>query len=304
MDTENQSPSQDAAQEEDFDALYDSIVNPKDESALDASTENAPAIAAKTPIATQAPIDPEHEYTWSGQKIKAPLSEILRKAGMGHDYSQKMEAFNKERQGWQEKLSLSQKLNEQYGPVDEWVRGNPDKWEKLQAVIQAEKAGHGDLDTNHPLYQKYQELQKTLNEKILPTIEAQEQEKTRLKYEAEDKTLISEIQSIREKYKDLDWATVDESGRSALERKVCLHASENGFKTFRAAFLDLNHDDLMKRAEERGKGSIANDRARAAKTGLLGQTSAPTQGLRAATNIKNKSYDELAREGLEEYGIR
>jgi hypothetical protein len=297
MTTENTSPDiQDEG--EDFEALYDSVMNEGDEQTLEAAPE-APAAPA-APAAP--PPEPEYEYTWSGQKIKEPLSSILKKAGMGHDYAQKMAEFNRERASWQEKLKLSEQLKEQYGDVDEWVRGNPDKWEKLQAVIQAEKAGHADLDVNHPLFQELQSLKKQLNEQILPTIQETQQEKQRLVIEAEDKTLNEEIQSIRGKYKDLDWDTRDESGRNR-EYKVLEHASQHGFKSFRSAFLDLYHDDLEKLAEERGKGSLINERLKQAKSGLRGTSSAPTQGLKRAENIKSKSYNELAAEALNELGI-
>lgn len=296
---ENSSPDVTENDNEDFDALYDSIMEPNgDGPSVEAQPEKVQA-----PVeSTQAQAEPEHEYTWNGQKIKAPLSEILKKAGMGHDYAQKMQEHNRSVNEWKEKLTLSEQLEEKYGSVDQWVRTNPDKWEKLQAIIQAEKAGHSDLDVNNPLFQELQSLKRQLNEQILPTIQETQQEKTRLQYEAEDKALASEIQSIQEKYKDLDWATKDEHGMS-LEMRVLKHAAANGFKTFKSAFLDINHDDLMKRAEERGKTSIANERAKQVKSGLLGKTSAPTQGMQKATNIKQKSYADLTKEALDELGI-
>tara|TARA_R110000868_G_scaffold62962_4_gene189973 strand:- start:2307 stop:3212 length:906 start_codon:yes stop_codon:yes gene_type:complete len=301
MFEKDETPSSVDGNDEDFDALYDSIVSPNG----DGPSQETEITTAPPSVDKEAPPpEPEYEYTWSGQKIKAPLSEILKKAGMGHDYAQQTARLHRERQDWEQERTLSAQLKEQYAPVDEWVRGNPDKWEKLQSVIQAEKAGHGDLDVNHPLFQKYQQLEKQLNERILPKIEEQEQKEIRLKQEVEDKDLETEIQSIRDKYKDLDWAKVSDNGRSEVEMKVLKHASGNGFKTFRAAFLDLYHDDLEKRAEERGKSSIANDRLKQAKTGLLGKTQAPTTGLQRATNTKNKSWADVTREAKEELGIQ
>jgi len=301
MNLNNESPVTSEVENDvdDIDALYDSLTNPEESEGqfVDAPTQEA---APQVPATPQA--EPEYEYDWNGQKVKAPLSAVLKKASMGHDYAQKMAEFNRQRESFGEEYKLSQQLKEQFGPVDEWVRSNPDKWEKLQAVIQAEKSGHADLDVNHPLFQELQSLKKQLNESIMPTIQQMNEEKTRIKYEAEDKTLSDEIQSIQEKYKDLDWALQDEFGRSR-EMRVLKHASENGFKTFKSAFFDLYHDDLEKRAEERGKGSVQNDRLRQAKTGLLGKTQAPTQGLSKASNTKNKSYNDLTREALEELGL-
>lgn len=299
----NESPinSDDKDTGEDFEALYDSITNGESEEQF---VEAKPEPKQATPTAPEAQpqAEPEYEYEWSGQKIKAPLSQLLKKASMGHDYAQKMGELNKQREQFTQEYKLSQQLKEQFGPVDEWVRANPQKWEKLQAVIEAEKAGHGDLDVNHPLFQELQHLKRQLNEAIMPTIQSMQEEKTRIQHEAEDKALNDEIQSIREKYKDLDWATLDEHGRSR-EMRVLKHASENGFKTFKSAFFDLYHDDLEKRAEERGKGSVANEKAKQAKTGLLGKVQAPTPSLTKAANTKNKSYNDLTREALEELGL-
>ena len=295
----NESPVNATDDNDDIDALYDSLTNPEPS---DQFIDAPPAQAAAPQVpATPAP-EQEFEYDWNGQKVKAPLSAVLKKASMGHDYAQKMAEFNRQRESFSDDYKLSQQLKEQFGPVDEWVRGNPDKWEKLQAVIQAEKSGHADLDVNNPLFQELQSLKKQLNESIMPTIQSMNEEKTRIKYEAEDKTLNEEIQSIQEKYKDLDWATQDENGRSR-ELKVLKHASENGFKTFKSAFFDLYHDDLEKRAEERGRGAVSNDKLKQAKTGLLGKTQAPTQGLQRAKNIKNQSYNDLTREALDELGL-
>ena len=301
MNIENDIPSsQDEGQEEDFDALYDSITNPNGDGPT--PSDSAP-LAAKTEPQAAAP-EPEYEYTWSGQKIKAPLSELLKKASMGHDYAQQTAKLHRERQELEQERSLSQQLKDQYGEVDEWVRGNPDKWTKLQAIIQAEQAGHGELDVNHPLFRELQSLKQQLNDSILPTINNLKEKEIQAKHEAEDKDLDQEIQSIREKYKDLDWAAQDDLGRSLLEITVLKHAAENGFKTFRAAFLDLKHDDLEKRSYEQGKASIANERLKQAKTGLLGKTPAPTQGLQKANNTKNKSWADLSREAKEELGIQ
>lgn len=298
----NESPiNSEVEKEEDYDALYDSIQNGESEGQFTENEKQVEAVETKEQVIEQK--EPEYEYEWSGQKIKAPLSQLLKKASMGHDYAQKMAEFNKQRESFTHEKKLSEQLKEQYGAVDEWVKGNPDKWEKLQAVIEAEKAGHGDLDVNNPLYKELQGLKQQLNEAILPTIEQIKEEKTRIQHESEDKALESEIKSIREKYKDLDWSTLDENGRSR-EMRVLQHASQYGFKTFKSAFFDLYHEDIEKRANEQGRIAVQNDKAKQIKTGLLGTSQAPKQNLFKATNTKNKSYNELTREALEELGIR
>lgn len=243
------------------------------------------AIAPKTPVVPEAKVDQHFEFTVNGRQVKAPLSQIIKWAQQGHDYPQRMAELNKQR----ESILAMEKS---YKPIDEWVRNNQDKWEKLQAVIKAEQQGVGSelpphiLQTLQKYDQKFQEL---------------EQEKQAAKHKQEDSQLDQEIQSIREKYKDLDWATADIYGRSAMEVKVLEHASQNKFRNFKTAFLDLYHDDLLKAAETRGKEQLAATKERQAKTGLLPVKSAAPELKRPQS--KGKHY-QSTHEILEELGLK
>ena len=292
----------DSTDDIDVDALLSSIENGEDVTPKETA---APEKVAATP----APTDPEYEYTWSGQKIKEPLSKILQKASMGHDYSQKMQAFksdqqklSSEQQKFNEERSTVEKLKSEYGSIDEWVKQNPDKWGKLQAIVDAEQKGYGDLPADHPLLKELNQLKSELTGRVLPFIQEKEQEKIKLQHAKEDEAFAADIKSIRDKYKDLDWDNGDEQGRN-MESRVLDHGVKHGFKSFRAAFLDLNAEHIEKLAETRGRESLSNERIKNAKLGLLGKTSAPMNGVKKAVNLKQKSYDELAREGLEEFGI-
>ena len=90
----------------------------------------------------------------------------------------------------------------------------------------------------------------------------------------EDSKLSESVKSIQTRYPDLDFAAKDESGLS-LEHRVLNHAVQNGFPTFRAAFLDYYHDSLEKQAEARGKESLQTELNKRKKLGLLDDAPAP-----------------------------
>jgi hypothetical protein len=286
----------------DVDNLYDSIYEKKDGPTIiddpveggeqgngqtpptpQAQPQTTPPVQAQTPPTTEA----EHAFTWNGREIKAPLSQILKWASQGYDYPQKMAEINK----LKEQLTP---LEQQYKPIDEWVKNNPDKWEKLQAVIHAEKEGITDLPPNHPLLQKLSKFESFMTQ--------MEQEKEIAEQKAWDQKLDQEIQSIQEKYKDLDWKTVDQEGRNRVQN-VLLHANQNGHRSFKSAFLDLYHEDLVKSAETKALEQFNANKERQSKAGLLATKQAPTKGALSNYYDKNKSYEALAREALDELGI-
>lgn len=280
----------DENQTEDVDALYDRIMNGESE-------EVASAPQVEQPPPAPAPVE-EYEFTWNGKQIKANKDNLIKWASQGYDYSQKMNDFNKRLQETNDRWSKAETLEKTYGPVDEWVKQNPDKWEALQSAIHNAQASGQSPE----LLKKLSALEEKISHagKFIETLQQKEAAE---KQKQEDDQLSKDIQSIQEQYKDLDWKTVDESGHD-LAYRVCEHAVKTGINSFRAAFRDLMHDDLMKFTEAKGRESLTKERQVKTQTGLLGKTQAPTKGLNKPTNIKNKSYDDLAREGLEELGIQ
>jgi hypothetical protein len=227
------------------------------------------------------PAELEYEFVHNGSKVKAPLSKILKWAQQGYDYPQRMAEVNK-------KYEESSKLAETYKPIDEWVSNNPDKWEKLQRAIELEQQGFGDVDPNNPLTQTVLELKNKLQ-----TIEA-EREQIRIKQE--DEALDNAVKSIKEKYSDLDWNTVDESGQTR-EQRVYAHAQKRGISSFEAAFRDLFFDDILQMKEAKAREALVAAKEKEAKEGIVRREKPSNRITRADTN---KSYDSLANEALEE----
>lgn len=245
--------------------------------------QTKPEAPIETKIKAEAPPELEYEFTHNGRPIKAALSKILKWAAQGYDYPQKMAEFTKQRE------SITA-LQEQYEPMDKWARENPDKWERVQTLIKAEQEGTVDLPPE--IVQKLQKY-----DQFIENLEKKEAE---TRQQAEDQQLEQEITSIREKYKDLDWISADESGKTR-EQRVLMHAAENNFPTFKAAFLDLFHDDLLSVAQTKAKEELAANKERNAKQGLLATKQAPS-GLKREASSSGKQYPKT-EDILQELGI-
>ncbi len=249
----------------------------------------------------QAAQEPEYEYTARGQTIKEPLSAILKRASQGYDYSQVMNDLNRQKQ------ELDMKFKN-YAEVDQFAQQNPDWW---NYVVQQYSSRGGQAPASQEQTQEQQgerELPPELNAIKSELDELKQfknellQEKNRQMQEAEDAKLVQEIDEIRKQYPNLDLNRVDESGKT-LEVKILEHGVQNNIKSFKTAFRDFYHDELVKRAREEGIELAKKDVARKTKLGLLGESLTPTKQLTEATNLKNRSYDDLTKEALAELGL-
>lgn len=267
----------------DVDAALESIHAPSD--GIPMSQE------PQTPPEPQAP--QEYEYDWRGQKVKEPLEMILKRAGMGRDYNHLVEEHKRKVSEWENQRKEYDQKYSRYREIDDYIQKDPNWWDHVQSSYQ--KKDTSQVDPNlKPFLEKIEALEGKLS--------TWEQEKQQHLFKQEDEKLTQEIQGIRKQYADLPWDTPDESGRT-LEYRVIEHANQNKIPTFKAAFLDLNHDLLEKRWEARGREAVVKDTQKRSKLGLLGETSAPKKGLTQAVNVKNRSYDDLLKEAFEEEGI-
>lgn len=242
----------------------------------------------------------ELAFNWQGKQIKAPLTDprVTQWLSQGYDYAQKMQAFKQSQTEFEQKQRMLSELESKYKPLEDYYSQNPDRWQYVNQQYEALKNG---LDPSNPIAQKIQTLESKLSQ-TSQFIQNLQNEKLTQQRQQEDQALDGEVKSIQEQFKDLDWSTPDATGKT-LEIRVLEHAHQNGIKSFRAAFRDLNHDHLLKLAEERAKEGVVKDQQKKTKLGLLGQTQAPKKGLTNAADYKSKSYDDLIAEGLAELGL-
>lgn len=254
--------------------------------------------APQQEAAPETPLPPqEYEYEWRGQRVKEPLDMILKRASMGRDYAQNTEALKRERSEWEQQRAEFENRFKPYREIDDFIKsGDEGKqwWDHVNKQWSEREKPQG-IDPNlKPLFDELNGLKSFVSEL--------QQEKLQQKIAKEDESFTQEIQSIQKQFADLDWQTPDQDGKS-LEFKVLEHGTKNGIKSFKTAFLDFYHPELEKRWESRGREAVAKDTQKRTRLGLLGETSAPKKGISSAENVKNRSYDDLAKEALEELGI-
>lgn len=291
----------------DVDSLISQVESGQSErpmSAAEVTPIRSPEPQAPKPQAPEPtpPAAAEIEFTWNGKAIKAPATDprIKQWASQGYDYAQRMQAFKQEQEAFTKQQEQIKALEARYREVEAYAEQNPDWWNHVQQSFQAARAQPGN--TTDALKS---EVLKALEEKLSPVqqfIQNQQIKEQTQAREAEDQALEADIKSVRDTYADLDWNGLDATGKT-LEIRVLEHAAQNGISNFRAAFRDYQHDQLIKKAEERGKQQLVNERKAKTKLGLLGESPTPKKGITAAEDYKHKSYDDLLREGAEELGI-
>ncbi len=283
-------------EEMDVDGILAGIESPSSSVPMNSEPmAQAPAQASPDPKA-QTPR--EYEFKWNGKQIKAPEDRMLQWASQGYDYSQKAENLKAMQAEFENTRHQCEPKLQRYSEVDEYAAKNPEWWDHVNKSWQERQQA---LDPSNPVAGEIQTIKSELAE--LKKFRSElVQEKTAAQQKAEDDQLDSEIAAMRTQHKDLDWASVDETGFS-LESRILKHATDNGISSFRAAFRDYNHEKLIEMAAMQAKESAVKERQKAVKAGLMGYSSTPRNGLQA-TDVKGKSYNQLIQEAMTELGIK
>lgn len=279
-------------QDIDVDALLNEIEEPgNDRPMVDEAASEEAATPAAAATSSEAP-----QYSWEidyrGQKVKADTFDKFRQwAQQGYDYAQKMADINRQRQEFETKYKGFDRYNE----VDAFAKQNPDWWKHVEESWNNRSTfGRQDQEAIAPLLNE-------LNE-VKSFVSTLQQERTEEQIRKQDEALTNEMKSIQEKYPDLDFNAVDESGYS-LEYRVLKHANEINTNSFRAAFNDYYHDQLTQMAAAKAKADLAKEQQVNAKKGLLGTSPTPKKAVNRAENVRGKSYDSLVQEALAEIGL-
>lgn len=262
------------------------------------------AEAPKEEPQTQAQAIQELEFEVRGKPFKVPFNDPRLKqwTQQGYDYQQRMQEFTKRVSEIEAKEKQFQELESKFKPyreIDEYARTNPDWWKHVESQWQSR--GQAQQDPNNPLVQELTQLKQELTgiKEFTQTLQEKEQ---KAKIEQEDTALGEEMKSIREKYANLDFQTPDAEGKN-LEYRVLEYASQKGITDYTTAFLAFNHDRLVQIAKEQALAEVSKGQAKQKQAGVVGKTTSPTKTLSEVTNLKNKSYDNIHEEILQELGI-
>jgi hypothetical protein len=236
------------------------------------------------------------KFTANGKEVIPETPEKLKQwASMGYNYGQRMREFN-------DKYSL-------YEQIDKHAQENPDWWNHVQSQYdnrgslqgtpqpeqqtpnQGQSQASPEIDTIRDELGTVKEFMKDWQTKQWEEKKAQE-----------DQALDQEITKVRESYNDFNWNDMDEHGLK-LEDRVVKHAQAIGTNNFTAAFRDLMHDQLVKRATLKGQEEAGKNIQRNKKAGLLGETPEPLRKFQETPDTKKMSYDELEAFELKQLGL-
>lgn len=244
------------------------------------------------------------EFSHNGKQVKATRDQLVRWAQQGINYPQRAQELNAQQTKWAQEKAQAEKQYGEYQKIDQWAKQNPDQWQKLQQsyqqMISGQPAPAGQTPGQAPAYDpyasKFQRLESQLTQ-IAPIVEQFASRFEQEKVKAEDTALESEVQSIREKYKDLDWTTLNDRGQSDLEYRVLEHAQKNGIPSFAVAFRDLLHDELMQKASTQAKLNVSTGIQNRSRLGLLDNSSSKQNRVEAAKKpMRETSYEDIMDE--------
>lgn len=283
--------------DEQIDALVSGLDQPVNEVMPETAPAEQPAPASEFE---------DFKFTANGKEVVPDSKEKIQQwMSQGYNYAQHMQDLKAKTSEYEQREQEFKNRFNEYERINEYAAANPDWWNHVQNSYQGAQGqveGTQQADdqglANTP---EFQQLQSKLNE-IEGWRKQLLEEKELANQRAEDEALSKEIQSIREDFQDLDWNTKDAEGKD-LEYKVLEHAQNIGTTSFRAAFRDFYHDQLLQRAEVKGKDAISKELQRNKALGLLGETPAPLKKLIKEENVKARSYDDLERDALAELGI-
>lgn len=242
------------------------------------------------------------KYKALGKEIEEDLDTILKRASMGYDYAQKMEEFKKQQAEWDPRIKAAQELETKWKPYDEYARNNPDwfshwqnAWEN-RSTFQDGQTSEGQPAPQIPdsVRQKLEEQGRVIDE-LQSRFQSQDEQQN-------DEALSQEIKSIQDQYPNLDFRATDPDTGKSLEQQVIDYAIQNNIGSFKTAFRDFYHDNLVKLERERAREEYAKSQQEQRKKGIIGTSPTPQSQSQTAAP-RDASWSQLEEMALQELGL-
>ena len=284
-------------EEIDTDEILKGIEQPEAERPMSGPAEK-PADAPPAPAAWNGE---EFAFDWNGKRVIPDSREKLQTwASLGHNYSQRAAEINKREAEFK---SLEGKYKP-YAEVDDYASKNPEWWTAVQEAYA--KRGEQVPQTVGQLDPAIQAALKPLQEQLAQVssfMTSAQKEREQQDQARHDQALSAEVEAVRKQYPTIDLNAVDESGET-LETRVFKHAAEIGTSSFRAAYRDYLHDQLVESAKANGQTAQVKAAEHAKRQGILGRSSTPKKVPDdAPANVRGKSYDQITADIYREFGI-
>jgi len=294
---------------EDVDALYESIMGPSvetdepTEGKIDEPSKEESEIDVKADAkVTEDLFTLKHKDFENGER-QFPRDKVAEYAQKGFDYELKMHDLKSERKIFEELKSEFEQENESFteqrqywNEIDTYMKDNPG----FQHIVQQEWAKVQN-DPSLARSPEVSELQQTVKQ-LQDRLDGKDSESMETRTKEVERNFIKSTEDYKEKNSDFDWTTADEFGNT-LQDRIESHAVENGFKDFTKAANDLLHEQHILRAKLKGKEEAAKELLEKRKNGLGPITDRSVRQTSEAKNVNKMSYQDLANEALQEYGL-
>lgn len=300
----------------DVDALLESIDAVRNEIPMEAAAADSTPVPDPARLAQPADSgqnapaprgDAAPAKTWrfraSGRDVEATEADLVKYAQQGYDYSTRMAEINKLRTDYdaaRKEIDALQPYRQyhEYGQSHpEWVNHLQQSWIARDKVLSGSSADSAD-PALQPLREELTALRSEIGAVRSHLAERQKEAEANRKA-AEDQALATEVRSVMDRYNFMDWTATDQDGKR-LEDRVLAYGVEKGLPSFEQAFLLLNHEQLLARAEQQGMEKAVKGNQAQARRGIIGVSMNPMKELKPASDLKSKSYDEILNESLEE----
>lgn len=259
-------------------------------------TGDKPVVPAVDPV---APV--MEKMIWKGKEIQVPQDKYKAYAQKGYDYEEKMRSINQERAQWlAEKTQYDTKYKgveaklQEYKAVEDYAKKDPAWWDHVRQSFNTKQKELGSI-AQDPVVQKLSEELSGIKE----FVSSQKEREKQAMMIKEDTELDQEIKEFRDQHPEFDWNTLDEHGKD-LEWRIGNHSLQSGIKSFRAAARDLLFDEMLKRNEVKAKEDLGKKIQKVSKLGLGEVRLESKAKVTKSTNVRSKSYDELAAEAVRE----
>lgn len=261
------------------------------------------AAATPQPAAAEPPkwSGDEWAFDWNGKRVVPDSREKLQTwVQLDYNNSTRAAEINKR----EADLKAFEAKYKPYAEVDDYATKNPDWWQAVQDAYT--KRGQQVPEQVNQLPPEMQAALKPLQEKLEAMssfVTTVQQEKQIQDQQRQDEALTSEIEAIRKQHPTIDLNAVDESGKT-LEYRVMAHAAEIGTGSFRAAFRDYLHDQLVESAKANSQTAQGKAKEHEKRQGILGVSPTPKKVPDdAPVNVRGRNYDQITQSILQEYGI-
>jgi hypothetical protein len=251
----------------------------------------------------------EADFTWKGKQIKMPWSKAKAYVQKGYDYEQNIGTLKRERDEFLRERNQFGDLNrlKELKTLDDFAKQNPaflnlvkTQWEAIQKGQTAPV--HGAADGTTPAAPAFDPVQSTL-QTLMNEVNQLKQERQSQELEKADSQLDTDLQTLRDTYKTLDWDKQDEFGYTR-EHQVLRYIQNYGVDA-KKAFWALYGEEVAQAKAEETRQKTLTDVQEKHKRGkfISGAMSKAPAFSPSSKNVSDKSYDDITKSVMKEYNI-